>query len=232
MPTASDPATQQSPAQTAPDQPTGVASLPSEPPAQLPAAIPGPVTPPPGDLRGPATRTGPSSPVVRPRVEEPLAKPPGNEPTAKPPQDNPNEPNVVPGPSTKSNALTFTGARFLTVVDEENLEVEAILSFGPADLRVITEEDKSVFKALPYGSIAGATYSRSVQPRAGGFGGAVRGGIRQVGRLFGRDKPHWLTIRMRGDSVALRLDKQNYQSVIETLEKRTGIKVAVQAEQK
>ena len=135
-------------------------------------------------------------------------------------------------PETKSGALTFTGARFLTVVDEENLEVDAILAFGPADLRVITEEDKSVFKMLPYGSIGSATYSRSAQPRGGGFGGAVRGGIRKVGSLFGRDKPHWLTIRARADSVALRLDKGNYQSVIATLEKRTGIKVAVEAEQK
>jgi len=69
-------------------------------------------------------------------------------------------------------------------------------------------------RTIPYATIVGVTYSQTRPSR-----------LRRL-LLLQRKDQHWLELRMKDGQALLRLESNNYRTIIADVEKRTGLTTA------
>ncbi|HKV98767.1 MAG TPA: hypothetical protein VJN96_03025 [Vicinamibacterales bacterium] len=113
--------------------------------------------------------------------------------------------------------------RFFRVNGDKTTDEDARLVFGGGQIQVRSRKDEAL--ALePYKRLARATYVRAKNPKwdqslpgpspALDFSGFLQRGTR-----------HWLVLQSKTDFVILRLEDSNWQTILDTFETRTGLKV-------
>jgi hypothetical protein len=136
---------------------------------------------------------------AEPPVQPPEAPPPGAE--AKP----------LEKPVETPPEASFEDATWVVTVDGEKEEADVVVEFRRDALDIRPDDTDIPGTTVPYKSIVGMTYSQS-QPS-------------KMGKFFGRGPGHWLTIQTKSTSAVLHLDKSNYKTILEMLEKKTGLTV-------
>ncbi len=106
---------------------------------------------------------------------------------------------------------------------DKRIEEKARIVFQEKKI-MLSDEDKperTTFAEIPVASISKVVYEKSAHPR---WKTAI---FLSPFALFAKGKKHWLTIQYQKDEqtqefVLLRMDKDNYQMIIATMEARTG----------
>jgi len=120
---------------------------------------------------------------------------------------------------------TFTKIKYMQPVGDKSKEIDSRLIFMDESLEVYNKKTGESLKKIPYTDIKGATYSKSKHPRwKSGAGAAVAIGIFAIPIFFMSGKKHWLTLQLEDDYLILRLDKNNFATVLAAFESRTEIK--------
>ena len=106
--------------------------------------------------------------------------------------------------------LSFPKTKYVN--QEGQKEIMADLVFTDISIVVKRRNDLVVFATIPFDTVDSLTYERSSHPR-----------------LWSKGKKHWLTFQYRKcgqpDFVLLRLDKNDYKSILAAAEARIGKKV-------
>ena len=195
-----------------PDVVPSVGDRPTEPPAAV-VARPEPVERPVKREVGMVDR--PASSRTPPARDSNVAAPvvaTGPAPVVAPPVSPPESPITPPAadpPAVAAEPPAFATQKFdevlcVVTIDGEAEELDAVLLFGGTSL-VVTDEDEKVLFTLPYRRVQKATYWKTQ-------------------RRFVRTTRHWLTLSAGADDVLLVLPG-NYELILSTLEKRTGVTV-------
>jgi hypothetical protein len=119
---------------------------------------------------------------------------------------------------TQSNEMSFQRVKYVYGKGERK-EKDARLIFTD-DTMLITDDNeprKELFAEIPKGIITKLVYENSSKPK-----------WKAPWTLLSKEKQHWLTIQYgksesRQDTVVLRLNKENYQSIVGAIEGQTGI---------
>jgi hypothetical protein len=176
----------------------------------------------------PATEKPVPSPSVQRTEEPPAAKPVSPEPVAAP-----KAAAAEPAPRTLPALapVTYGKVKLLVTSGKKSRETDVMMGFEAESLNLTLEDTRIQVKALPYRSIVSAVYSQSKQPRwKEGAGAAALVGVFATPIFFMKSTKHWLTIQTKDDFAVLRLDKDNYKTILPAFEVRTGVKVEVQLE--
>ena len=120
---------------------------------------------------------------------------------------------------TQSNEASFKKVKYVYGNDKRQKERDARLIFTN-DKVLITDDNeprKELFAEIPKVFITKLAYENSSKPT-----------WKAPWTLFSKEKKHWLTIQYgksenRQDSVVLRLNNDNYQLILGTIEEQTGI---------
>jgi len=129
--------------------------------------------------------------------------------------------------TTPSTPGTFNKIKIIRTEGEKTKVRDVILQFADEAIIVEGEESELGIKLkIPYSNVTEAIYKKSkLPPEAMGPFAFIS--------WFYKYKEHWLTIYYNTpenteDFVILRLDKRNYQMVLDILEAKTGITVELQ----
>lgn len=120
---------------------------------------------------------------------------------------------------------SFDDVRVLVVEGAKSRELEAALMLAPTAIEVRVPGQGSVLRAMPYSTVAAATYVRGRRPR-----GQPTPGLAQVpadlggGGFLGTSR-HWLSLQTPDEFLVLRLEDRNVVRVMMQIEARTGTKV-------
>jgi hypothetical protein len=115
----------------------------------------------------------------------------------------------------------------------EDYDVRLIFNPVAGNMSVTGEDDTSVkYATIPYSAIQNVTYSYTKSPRwKTGAGIALAVGIFALPIFFMKSKKHWLTVAFHDvpehpeGGLLFRLDKDNFASIIGTLEGQSGVRV-------
>ncbi|MFN8060483.1 MAG: serine/threonine-protein kinase [Vicinamibacterales bacterium] len=204
----------------------------------LPAPEPGPPPirarplPEPDPPPAPSPRVPTAPPVrARPSVPTPLPAPtPPPVPEAPPPvDDRPASTETKPAPAPLK-PVTFDKVRYLATVQGKTREVDVRLALTPDRLDILESGSTKRLQSVAYHAVDGATYTNARRPKSASSSGAVAILTAPI-MLFSGPK-HWLSIESGTDVIVLRLDKENYRSVIPAFEARAGVKVISAGDEK
>ena len=124
------------------------------------------------------------------------------------------------------HAQTFQKVRYLQDIGGKTREIKAHLVVADESIQVRMEKSQQVLQEIPYTDIKSVTYSRSKHRRwKSGIGAAVVGGVLAAPLFFMKGKKHWLTVEAGEDQLGLRLDKNNYDVILDALEDKSGLDV-------
>ncbi|MGH9856988.1 MAG: hypothetical protein ACRD4B_03990 [Acidobacteriota bacterium] len=119
---------------------------------------------------------------------------------------------------TQSNEMSFKKVKYVYGKGERK-EKDARLIFTNDTVQITDDNEprKELFVEIPKAIITKLVYEHSSKPR-----------WKAPWTLFSKEKQHWLTIQYgktedRQNSVVLRLNNENYQSIVGTIEGETGI---------
>jgi len=113
--------------------------------------------------------------------------------------------------------------RFFHITGTKADDEDATLQFGNGQIQIIPKKTGPTLASLPYRRIAHATYVHAKNPKWDPGLQAPDPGLDLSGLL--RGSRHWFVIQTRSEFVILRLDDSNWQSILDTFEARTGLKV-------
>lgn len=126
-------------------------------------------------------------------------------------------------PSSLAQDTTFSKTRYSSV--KQPKEADVILTITDSKILVKAKEANGIALEIPFSSIDSMSYEVAVRHRVAE--GAMLGSLLL---MTTKTKSHWLDLEYReGDAkqlTTLRLDKSEYQQVIETLEAKIGKKIA------
>jgi serine/threonine-protein kinase len=219
-PEAPPPATAGSPPPTTPAAPAAAKAAPATPPATSTSSR-GAAGPPPAagaapDASGRSTGAGARStgPVPAP----PAAAPPV---TATPP------PTAAPEtrtPDPNDAQVVFPDVKVLLVNGRRAQDRDALLSFVGGQVTVLSRQGGTVIAATAYKAIERATYVRARNPKWDPLLFSPPDNLDMPGIL--PTAKHWLVLQSRSAYLIIQLGGNSWQKVIETVEGRTGLKVA------
>jgi serine/threonine-protein kinase len=215
QPTATPPATAQ-PTTAVPPPPT--AASPAPPPTS-----PGPPKP---DL-GPRGATGAASPTPTPGRAD--ARSGGARSTAATPGGQPAAPEAAEsrGRSTATvpeEHLAFPNVKLLSVIGKRGQDQDVLMSFVGGQISVTVKNGGSAILSLPYKDVVHGTYTHAKDPK---WDTALPGPpdkIDMPGFLI-RTARHWLTLQTKTSYVIFRLEDDNWERIVQTVEARTSIKI-------
>jgi hypothetical protein len=117
----------------------------------------------------------------------------------------------------------------LVVSEGEKIkEQDAALIFDSGRLVVRSRGSALDLKAFPYSAIRTVAYSYSSHPLYRTSSGPTA--IFAIPLFFVKGKKHWLSIRAGEDFGVVRMEKENYTSIISALELRAGLDVEMLGE--
>jgi hypothetical protein len=117
----------------------------------------------------------------------------------------------------------FKKLEYFSQEGDKRVEHDARITFAKEDILITDQNhpEKMTYASIPISSITKMVYEKSSHPR---WKTAI---FLSPFALFAKGKKHWLTIQYQkpdksDDFVFLRLDKDNYQMILATIEARTG----------
>ncbi|MBN2429911.1 MAG: hypothetical protein JXQ27_00475 [Acidobacteria bacterium] len=134
---------------------------------------------------------------------------------------------MVMGALTGAEDLVFKKVDYLVVENEEYTKYDVRFIFESDRLVVAHEKkpEKKTYLVIPYASVMDLSYERSAHHRPMPVGVPGLSGLPEY--------RHWLTIEYRFSRAAaedefayFRLDKDNFQAILDTLEARCGLRIS------
>jgi eukaryotic-like serine/threonine-protein kinase len=222
------------PAPTQPNRPAETPALPSRPaPAPVPPAAGGSTTDvargttpvPSGTERSPApdsaagvAGTARARGTVAPSTSSPA---PAGAPAAP----------AVPAPADTRSAtnaadaqIVFPDVKVLLISGRRAQDRDALLTLVSGQITVLNRQAGTIIASTPYKSIERATYVRGRNPKWDPSFFSPPDNLDMPGIL--PTARHWLVLQGRGSYLILQLNGNTWQKVLETIEGRTGVKVA------
>lgn len=143
---------------------------------------------------------------------------------------------LPPGTPAGDRSVHFKKVDLYVQEGGETEDYDVRLIFDPIsrDLRVTAEDrpESNTFASIPYDAITSMTYSNTESPRwKSGAGAAVAVGVFALPIFFLKGKKHWLTVTFEGvpsnpeGALVLKLDKNNFEQIIATVEAQAGVEV-------
>jgi hypothetical protein len=163
------------------------------------------------------TRTAPNPPSNPPAqgpmtAGQPVTTPgpvpqPVNPQRPAPVEAPPQAPVIEPPPPPSFPVRQYTVQ--LTSTDGNGTGPEVTLRLDRTRLAVFEPGSTRPFRQIPYTAVRTATYSQ-----------------KRSFRVVYRSTEHWLTLGGSGADLVLRLDKRDYEAVLQEIAKRTGVTVS------
>jgi serine/threonine-protein kinase len=204
-----------------PDVPPAADPLPesvtSSPAAQAPVAPPPPSPPPAAnpasaassrDGNGSSATAKPDPATIAPRKPAvPIVE-----------STVPETPEIAP--------VTFDDVKVVVSEGEGTRDRDAVLELTGSHLSVLDRDGSTPILSLPYGTITGAFYSRSRQPKWRGPDGEEVEAAVDRGRLgFFRGERNWLILTTAAEPVFLRFENANLQAALAAVQERSGVTI-------
>jgi hypothetical protein len=212
------PAESAAPAETPPTTPQAAAS-PGATPTPTTSNAPRAGSPPPA---GPAGSTIPAPPAAGTTGAAPTGSPtasPGTSGRAASPTPTPRPAS----PAIDAAPVVFNDVKYIRIQGDKGDDEDARLIFGGGVIQVLPRNKDQAFTAEPYRRLARATYVRAKNPK---WDPSLAGPLPSIDLSgFWRGTRHWLVLQSKTTFVILRLDDSNWQTILDTFESRTGIKV-------
>jgi serine/threonine protein kinase len=132
-----------------------------------------------------------------------------------------------PAPETPEVApVTFDDVKVVVTEGDSMRDRDAVLELTGTHLTVLDRDGTTAILSLPYGTISGAFYSRSRQPKWKGPDGEEVEAAVDRGRLgFFRGERNWLILTTPAGPVFLRFENANLQAALAAVQERTGVTI-------
>ena len=127
-------------------------------------------------------------------------------------------------PAIDAAPVVFNDVKYIRIQGDKGDDLDARLIFGGGVIQVLPRNKDQAFTSEPYRGLARATYVRAKNPK---WDQALAGPpptIDLSGFLL-KNTRHWLVLQSKTTYVILRLDDSNWQTILDTFETRTGLKV-------
>lgn len=208
----------------------------SDPIRETPAPIQPVLSEPPSAEKPRPSRPKPSEPSETPGSPAPVVPPPS---LPQPPMPSePSAPERIAPPASSAASVVerrpvarepieFGDIALLIVEGNKSRERDGILRLEAAGLSILDKKSHAVLRTMSYSTIGSATYSQSRHPRwKTASAGVALGGVFAVPLFFMKGTKHWLSLEGSSEFIVLRLDKDNFQSIVPEIQVRTGLTVA------
>ncbi len=201
------------------------------------ATPPASSTPPPGapgtKTNPPARSTAPPPPPSTSGAAAPVSStstPPASTTSSNPPPAASGPPpagasrgrgTVVP--EVMDPLVAYSDVKILTVTGDKSDDQNVVINFVGGTITIVSDKGGAPLYSLPYKYLVHATYVKNKEPK---WDPALPAPSQKFD-LPGLFKPsrHWLVLQSKTGYVILRLEDQNFDQIITTVEKRTGVKV-------
>jgi hypothetical protein len=120
--------------------------------------------------------------------------------------------------------VSFDRARLLVVNGRKTDDQEITLWFANGHINAIAKKGQQSIGALPYGSVAGATYLRAKDPKWDTALASPPANL-DVGGMLRGDK-NWLVVQSRDRYLIFRLDDTNSRAVLDALVSKTNVAIS------
>jgi len=152
--------------------------------------------------------------------------PPVPSPGLTPTGPAPSSRGVPTPPATPTDTVVrFDAIKHLEVVGRTGTERDAAVYLGGGLISLVTRTGAPI-STLQYRDLVSATHIRAKDPKWDGSLPGPPANVDVPGGMF-RSMKHWLTLQSRTHYFVLRLEDDNWKSIVDTLEARTGIRVAL-----
>jgi hypothetical protein len=135
------------------------------------------------------------------------------------------QPTTPTPPAVPDTPVTFDDLKFVTVTGQKSDEQDGILKFGGGAIAITARKGGATLATLAYPAIARATYVRSKNPQFDTALPAPPPDFDPPPGLFTLPTRHWLVLQTRSAYTIVHLDNSDVASVLDTIEKRTGVRV-------
>jgi serine/threonine-protein kinase len=226
----------------APQTPPVAAATPSQPATPVP---PPPQTPPQGSARtgqaantsaranapprgtGDAARGTAGQPPVTSGVTAGAATTAASTTGATAPASGtpPPTPSPPAPPAVADTPVTFDDLKVVTVTGQKSTEQDGVLKFGDGAIAISARRGGETLATLAYPAITRATYVRGKNPQFDAALPAPPADFDPPPGLFGYPNRHWLVLQTRSAYSIVHLDNNDVVKVLDTIEKRTGVRV-------
>jgi serine/threonine-protein kinase len=236
------------PTTTVPEPSTVATPEASATPTVTPAVLPPPPGTTPATSPGPVATATPPAVTPKPGVQAPGAQPPaGQVPAAGAPtaprgaggRQTP-APTLAPAPTTTpatetdargraaapatpDEHLAFSNVKLLSVIGKKASDQDVLLSFVGGQISVTAKNGGSAIVTIPYKNVVHAIYVKAREPKWDPSLPSPTDKLDMPGLI--RTSRHWLTLQTRTAYVILRLDDDNWERILQTVETRSGITV-------
>jgi hypothetical protein len=127
-------------------------------------------------------------------------------------------------PDPNDAQVVFPDVKVLLVNGRRAQDRDALLSFVGGQVTVLSRQGGTVIAATAYKAIERATYVRARNPKWDPLLFSPPDNLDMPGIL--PTAKHWLVLQSRSAYLIIQLGGNSWQKVIETVEGRTGLKVA------
>jgi hypothetical protein len=134
------------------------------------------------------------------------------------------EPALMEAPEI--TPITFDEVKVVVTEGDAMRDRDAVLELTGTRLSVLDRDGATPILSLPYGTITGAFYSRSRQPKWKGPDGEEVEAEVDRGRLgFFRGERNWLILTTAAEPVFLRFENANLQAALAAVQERSGVTI-------
>jgi eukaryotic-like serine/threonine-protein kinase len=205
--------------ETAVDGPPPEAAEPTGPADVGPTPDPAPIVRTPEAATSGASRPAPGP--TAPAAAAPAADLPPTTTTAPTPTPAPAPLPAPTAPRAEAAPIDIEEVALVTLAGDDVEEREIVLRFESERVVLVDADSETAVRALPYRSLADATYARTRRPvvKADRDRGVAKGG-----GLF-RRTPHWLTLEGAGAPIMLKVDGDDIDRVLSLIESRSSARV-------
>ncbi|MFO7693401.1 MAG: serine/threonine-protein kinase [Vicinamibacterales bacterium] len=177
------------------------------PPAVEAPPAPGMAAAPPAASQQRVARSPQAKPVAGSKPAA-VVSPPARLPAPAPPDATSAPPPAAPEPSKVEKApdVSYRKVKFVTQVDSSERSTDVVLMLSDDRLSVTPAGGGAALRTLRYAEITAASYSKAQKRRLG----------------FIRSSRHLLELETSGETLLLRLDKDNFEPILAAIEARTG----------
>ena len=127
--------------------------------------------------------------------------------------------------SAMDTLIVFSDVRLVTFDGRKGRDQDVTLHFGSGQIAIVPKKGGTVLAALPYTTVARATYSHGKDPKWSSTLPGLPYDPDIPGLPFTRGGRHWLVLQSTSSYLALVLSNGNALDVLEAFEVRTHLRV-------
>jgi len=132
-------------------------------------------------------------------------------------------------PPVPDEYLAFSNVKLLSVVGSKAQDQDVLMSFVSGQISITAKSGGSALVSMPYKTVAHATYTHAKDPKWDATLPGPPDKLDMPGFVI-RTARHWLTLQSKTGYLILRLDDDNWERIVQTVETRASIKVERVAE--